>query len=61
MRAYATANSPQAEVLEVNQSPENGVKVLIDTQLNKQKTASEDYIWALKKTTTNHAYLVITS
>lgn len=32
MRAYATANSPQAEVLEVNQSPENGVKVLIDTQ-----------------------------
>lgn len=39
MRAYATANSPQAEVLEVNQSPENGVKVLIDTQLNKHKTA----------------------
>lgn len=39
MRAYATANSPQAEVLEVNQSPENGVKVLIDTQLNKLKTA----------------------
>lgn len=39
MRAYATANSPQAEVLEVNQSPENGVKVLIDTQLNKYKTA----------------------
>lgn len=39
MRAYATANSPQAEVLEVNQSPENGVKVLIDTQLNKPKTA----------------------